>query len=234
VLGALADTPVAQRRVKMHIAAILEWEHRTVDNYSNPARRKLLPRNSHRVEHFAALDYRELPKFMTELRRVDEIPARALEMMFLCGTRPSEVIGARWSEIDLKKREWLIPPERMRKTGMAHRIPLSDPAVALLRGLYREARSDVVFLGQRSGAFMYANALQRLIERMGRKGLSAHGCARAGLKTWAGEETAHPHHVIEQALGHKIPSAVERAYARGELFAKRRVLMADWAKFLVG
>ena len=75
---------------------------------------------------------------------------------------------------------------------------------------------------------MTLTAVQR---RMGRGDLTAHGF-RSTFRDWAGEATAHPREVIEAALAHRLKDEAEAAYARGDLFAKRRRLMEDWAAFL--
>ena len=52
------------------------------------------------------------------------------------------------------------------------------------------------------------------------------------FQDWAGEETDHPREVIEAALAHVVRNRVEAAYARSDLFERRRVLMDDWARYL--
>ena len=119
-----------------------------ISDRENPARWKghldhLLPaRNKVRkIEHHAALPYAEIGNFMVELRQVDSVPARALELMILTATRTSETLNATWSEIDLDGAVWTVPAERM-KGGKAHRIPLSDAALALLeRACERSVRA---------------------------------------------------------------------------------------------
>jgi integrase len=68
-------------------------------------------------------------------------------------------------------------------------------------------------------------ALKRL-----RPNITTHGF-RSTFRDWAAETTAYPNHVVEQALAHAIGNAVEKAYRRGDLFEKRRALMADWARY---
>jgi integrase len=63
-----------------------------------------------------------------------------------------------------------------------------------------------------------------------RSAVTVHGF-RSCFRSWAGGCTAHPRDVCEMALGHAVGSAVERAYMRDTLLAKRRVLMNDWAQF---
>ena len=68
---------------------------------------------------------------------------------------------------------------------------------------------------------------------MGRGDLTVHGF-RSTFRDWAAEQTAHPNHVVEMALAHTIGNGVEAAYRRGDLLAKRRQLMQDWAAYCAG
>jgi integrase len=136
-------------------------------------------------------------------------------------------MGARWDEIDLAEAVWTIPAERM-KDGKQHRVPLSPRAVELLRELPRE--SAWVFVGPRKGAGLGKMAMWDVLQRMGRGDITVHGF-RSTFRDWAAERTAYPNHVVEQALAHHIGNAVEAAYRRGDLFAKRVRLMADWASY---
>jgi integrase len=90
--------------------------------------------------------------------------------------------------------------------------------------------SGLVFLGQRHGVPMSDMTLSAVLRRMGRDE-TVHGF-RSAFRDWAAEVTHHPNHVVEQALAHVIPNAVEAAYRRGDLFAKRVALMEEWATYL--
>jgi integrase len=195
---------------------------------ANPARwkghleHKLAKRNKARtVHHLPALPYAEMGAFMAALRAVNSIPARALELTILCATRTNETLGARWDEVDLKARLWIIPAIRT-KRDREHRVPLSDAAVSVLSAMAAIRYDDRVFP-------VGIKAMRRCLLEM-RPGITVHGF-RATFRSWAGGCTTHPRDVCEQALGHSIGSAVEQAYQRDALVAKRRVLMADWADF---
>jgi integrase len=191
-----------------------------------PARGKVAP-----VVHHAALDWREAPAFMAKLRAREGMGARALEFAILTGARSGEVRGAEWAEIDLDRAEWIIPAKRM-KAKRAHRVPLSEPALALLREQAKlKDGSGLVFFGQRRGVIMSDMTLTAVLRRMGRGELTAHGF-RSTFRDWAAETTGHPNHVVEAAIAHAISDKVEAAYRRGDLFEKRAVLMDDWAAFL--
>ena len=159
-----------------------------------------------------------------------DLAAQALEVTILTTARTGEVIGARWDEIDLEAGVWTVPAGRM-KAGKEHKTPLSPRAVELLKDLYREDGNDFVFIGSQAGSGLSNMAMTTVLRRMGRGDLTAHGF-RSTFRDWAGEATAHPREVIEAALAHKLKDKAEAAYARGDLFAKRRALMTDWAAYL--
>jgi integrase len=227
--------PVTASRLRGRIEAVLDWAKvRGFRSGQNPARWKghldhLLPAKGKvaKVVHHAALPYAEVPKFMKDLKARESFAALALEFTILTAARSGETIGAPWSEIDLAAKLWTIPAERM-KGGREHRVPLSDPVLAILAKMETFRLNEYVFPGEHratmSGLVM-AKALSRL-----NPSVVVHGF-RASFKTWAEETTNYPNAVIEMALSHKVGNAVEAAYMRGDLFNKRRALMADWAGF---
>jgi integrase len=163
---------------------------------------------------------------MAGLREREGIAARMLEFAILTVARSGEVRGATWAEIDLAGAVWTIPADRM-KAKKEHRIPLSDAAVKVLEALPRDG--ETVFKSPTGKQFSDA-AMSKLLDRMGRADLTAHGF-RSSFRDWAGETTAYPREVIEHALAHQLKDKAEAAYARGSMFEKRRRLMDEWAKF---
>jgi integrase len=228
-----ATKTVTAARVRSRIEAVLDWA--TVRGYragENPARWKghldqVLPARG-KVQHLAALPYAELGEFMTALRATTGTSARALEFAILTAARSGEVTGARWEEIDLAQATWTILAARM-KAGREHRVPLSPRAMELLRALPREQDNPFVFIGAVRGRGITNTAMLLLLRRLGRNE-SVHGF-RSAFRDWAAECTSFPNHVVEQALAHTIGNAVEAAYRRGDLFAKRRKLMEAWAVY---
>jgi integrase len=189
-----------------------------------PARGKI-----RKVEHHPALPYAEIAEFIDALRRQEGIAARALELLILTAARTGEVIGARCDEVDLNDKVWVIPGTRM-KAGREHRVPLSASAVSVLEHLRGAAEGDFVFPGGKKGKPLSNMAMLKLLKRMGRDDLTAHGF-RSTFRDWAAERTTFPREVVEMALAHTIESKVEASYRRGDLFQKRRQLMEAWARF---
>src|SRR5476651_144137 len=227
-------------RVRGRVEAILNWAtargNRTGDN---PARwrghlENLLPKPSKvsKVKHHAALPYPEVPKFIGKLRQQNGIAALALEFLILTATRTGEVLGARWTEIDLNKRVWTIPAARM-KAEREHRIPLTDAAMYVLERLPSSRHIDHVFPSLRLGHPLSDMALLALLRRMDRTDITTHGF-RSSFRDWVAEETDFKSEVAEMALAHTTENKVEAAYRRGDLFEKRRELMAAWAEYCDG
>ena len=161
------------------------------------------------------------------------IGARALRFAILTAARSGEVRGARWGEIDRSAATWIVPAQRM-KGGREHRIPLSEPALRVLREMAHARLScdsdALVFPGRDAGRSLSDMSLTAVLRRMGRGELTAHGF-RSSFRDWAAETTAYPTELVEMALSHAVSNKVEAAYRRGDLFEKRRRLMDDWAAY---
>lgn len=223
-------------RLRARVERVLDWA--TVRGYrqgDNPARwrghlDKLFPalRKKARVKHHAALPYDEVGAFLATLRKEEGTAARALEFTILTATRTSEVIGAQWDEFNLQTGVWTIPASRM-KAGREHRVPLSPASLGLIKAMTETRLNDYVFPGNRSIAPLSNMAMLELLKRMERPDITVHGF-RSTFKDWASEQTNYAREVSEMALAHTISDQTEAAYRRGDLFEKRRRLMADWAR----
>jgi integrase len=143
-------------RVRGRIEAILDWAKASGYRHGeNPARWRghisnLLPKPSKvaKVKHFAALPYDEIGAFMVKLRERGAIAARGLEFLILTAARTSEVLGARWDEIDFAGKLWVVSADRM-KSDKEHRVPLSADALTVLQSMSETRQSDFIFPGQR-------------------------------------------------------------------------------------
>jgi integrase len=216
----------------------------------NPARWKghlelMLPRPSKvwKEEPRKALPYRDVPAFISALRvppqrrhpseiAVATTTRRLLEFLILTALRTGEGRFMRWSEIDLERRLLSISADRM-KGCESHDVPLCDRAVEILEEMAALHGTDGhVFKGRDSKHKpVGARSCHQVLEDMGLKAtVDVHGF-RSSFRDWAAEETEYPNHVCEMALAHKIPNAVEAAYRRGNLLAKRRELMRDWEAY---
>lgn len=233
--------PETATRVRARVEAILDYARvhgwRAGDN---PARwrghlAKLLPARGKvaKTRHHPALPWKEVGAFMAALRDQGGTGAHALEFAILTAARTGEALGATWGEVDLAAAVWTVPGERM-KAAREHRVPLSAPALALLGEMAKARTSDAadapVFPGAKEGAPLSNMALLMVLRRMGRRDLTTHGF-RSTFRDWARESTGYPAEVAEAALAHTIADKTVAAYARGDLFEKRRRLMAEWGEF---
>ena len=218
------------------IFKVLGWA--TTKSYrsgENPARWKghldnLLPAPAKAtpVRHHRAIPHAQVAAFMAQLRAQDSVSARALELTILTAARSGEVLGALWDEFDLQARIWTVPAGRM-KAGKPHRVLLSDAAVAVLHEAQAVKVSEFVFPGLKYARPLSNMSMVQLMRRMSVRA-TPHGF-RSCFKDWASESTSYATGVVEISLAHSVGSAVEQAYARSDLLAKRAQLMATWASY---
>lgn len=225
------------KRLKQRIAAVFDWA-KSAGHYphENPVNgiNKALPVVKSQDNHFVSLDWRKVPEFMAALSMREGMSARSLELIILTASRSGEVRGARWAEID--GNVWTIPAERM-KRGVQHRVPLAPEALDSL-GRARGLDSEVVFPStQRAkdgSAKEQSNMTYKsLLKRMDRDEFTIHGF-RSSFRDWCSESAMVDREVAEAALSHATGNAVERAYARSDLFERRAELMAAWARYATG
>jgi integrase len=242
----VAKTETA-RRLRGRIEAILDAAK--VEGFrdgDNPATWKTLnavgyaPKGKLRdVEHHPSMDWKAIPAFMARLREKKGIAARCVEMVVLTAARSQEARKMRWAEIDWTAKRWTVPGGRKgrMKKDKPHAVPLSAAAIALLKGMEKFRRPDepdFVFPGGKKGDAISDTSLRNVLRDLGitREAASVHGM-RASFRTWAGEATAYPRDVAEQAIAHSLPP-LDAAYFRSDLYTKRVAMMADWAAYCGG
>lgn len=223
-------------RLRGRIEMVLGWA--TVSGFRdgpNPARWKdnlshALPakQKARRVKHHPALPYKEIATFLEKLKEQDGVSAAALQFTILTAARTNEVLGACWAEIDLDKKLWAVPAERM-KARKPHRVPLSPHAVQLLERMHQTRQGEIIFPGQKVGAPLSNMAMLKTLARMERTGITVHGF-RSTFRDWAAEH-GHPSDVVEPALAHDKKSETERAYYRSDQFDRRIALMDAWGRY---
>jgi integrase len=227
------DKPETASRIRGRIETVLDAaKARGYREGENPARWRghiaqiLPPRSRLTRGHHKAMPYEAIPAFMAKLREREAMAALALEFVVLTATRTSEVLGATWAEVDLDKAIWTVPASRM-KAGKEHRIPLSPRAVEILEAVKPLGKASL-FPADKGGK-LSTMAMSMLLRRM-KLECTVHGF-RSGFRDWAADCTGYAHEVCEMALAHVIGNKSEAAYRRGDLFDKRRRLMADWATY---
>ena len=205
----------------LDLATVLGWREG-----DNPARWKgglehLLPDYAPKIQHHAAMPYKEVPKFIQGLMESNSyVTVDALILTILTASRGHMVRHADWSEFDLDEKLWTIPAERMKKSDEDHVIPLTDQMLSLLP----RKTSGLVFPYRGKG--FSENAFRSTLKSMSLE-YTAHGF-RSSFKDWAADQTEFADEVSEMALAHKVGTSVRRAYRRGKGLNRRRRLMEAW------
>ena len=226
-------------RVRNRIERVLDWAeargYRTAGT-PNPARWRgfldqllAAPRKIAPVKNMRAVPYPEVPAVMAALAADQNVAAQCLRFIILTACRLGEALKATWNEVYFEGAEWVIPKERM-KGRREHRVPLSPQAVELLKGLYREDGNPYLFISTRTaGAHVVESTLGIALRKAGRSE-TIHGF-RSAFSDWAHERTSSPGIIVELSLAHRVGNAVENAYRRTDLAAKRAKLMQAWGAF---
>ena len=180
--------------------------------------------------HYAALESKELPAFLQALDRNDarlfSHTRLGMKLMAMTFVRTSELIQAKWDEIDLEDRQWNIPAERM-KMRRPHIVPLSTQAVTILKELKELAGNrDWIFPSQiNSRKHMSNNTILKALERMGYKGkTTGHGFRAIAMSTIK-EKLGYRHEVVDRQLAHAPQNKVDAAYDRAQFLDERRKMM---------
>jgi integrase len=228
--------PATASRVKQRVGTVMKWAMAQGWRDDNPAETitKALPRHDQsKVQHRKALPYDAVANAIAKVRASEAgaTTKLAFEFLVLTATRSGEVRGATWAEVDLAKGVWTIPAARM-KAKKEHRVPMSARCIAILEEAeaLKQPGSDLVFPGTKQDRPLSDMTLSKLMKELSIAAVP-HGF-RSSFRDWAGEQTNHPREVVEFALAHVIKDKAEAAYARSDLFEKRRRIMDDWCDFL--
>ena len=232
-----AVKPDAATRLRQRLEATLDYARaRGWRDGENPARWKghldhLLPAGLRRraVKPHRALPYADLPDFMRRLRGEDSTEARCLEFLILTASRMQEARGARFDEIagDI----WTVPAARM-KAKRPHRVPLAQPAAAIVERRRQGTSGPFVFPG-RGRTAVGKSSLHRALSALVGDACVVHGF-RSTFRDWVAEATEFPGDWAELSLAHRVGSDAERAYRRGDLLDQRKKLMEAWARYCAG
>ena len=227
---------VTARRVRQRIGAVMKWAVAMGLRPDNPAGDVLdqaLGRHRVVVQHMRALPHSEVAGAIEAVRTSAAalVTRLAFEFMVLTACRSGEVRLAGWDEIDLEAGEWTIPGERM-KAQRPHRVPLSGRAVEILGEARTLGGGGGLVFPSSEGRPLSGSTLSTLLRGL-RTAAVPHGF-RSSFRDWCGECSTAPREVAEAALAHVVRDKVEAAYARSDLFERRRVLMDDWAAYLAG
>jgi integrase len=231
------EKPETASRVRQRINAVLDWAAATDLNpgYSSgmwaQIDKSLGKNKAERIKtHHAACPYREVGAVLHAVRasQSTDIVKLAFEFTVLTAARSGETRGARWSEVNLRDRLWVIPASRM-KAEKEHRVPLSDRCVELL-GQAKELTGarDLIFCNATTAKPFSDAVFTSLIHKGLGLPYTMHGF-RSSFRDWGGEKTNHARELLEISLAHLQGDSTEQAYSRGDALEKRLPLMQDWA-----
>jgi integrase len=229
--------PETARRVRQRIGLTLDWaKAKGFRALPSPTREigTALPKQKRTKRHHLAMPYAGVPGFIHDVLASEARPATkaAMEFLILTAGRTSEVLQARWDEIDFTANAWTIPGKRM-KSGRAHVVPLSERALEILRDRKADHSGKGDFIFETSVGEPASN--MTLLMAMRRMKLEAvpHGF-RSSFRDWAAEAAHGPRDVAEAALAHAVRDQTEAAYKRTDFLEQRRKLMERWADHCAG
>ena len=187
------------------------------------------------VENRACIPPAELPDLLKAIDSYNGHPLTlyGLKLLALTFVRTSELIGAKWKEIDWDRQEWTVPPERM-KMRRGHFVPLSKQAISVLKRLHTlTGKQEYIFHTPANKlGFMSNNAMLSALRRMGYGGrMTGHGF-RALASTILNEQRKYHPDVIEKQLAHADRNEIRAAYNRADYLLERKKMMQDWADYL--
>jgi integrase len=232
------EKPETARRLRQRLHTVFEWAKGEGHFHGeNPLDQLGLSLATVKApaRHLAAMPWRDVPAFWAQLTDRDSVSSACLRFLILTAARSGEARGATWAEIDLEGAAWNVPGERM-KRGVPHRVPLSPEALEILKSM-QGLDPDLCFPSPQRGKGgprpLSDMAFKLMFGRMKVDGFTAHGF-RSAFRDWCSESAKADPELAEAALSHATGNAVTRAYARSDLFDRRRDLMAAWARHATG
>lgn len=217
------------------------------------------PRDVHRVAHHPGLNYQTAPTFLQQHLRTYQykrawpiglgpdgrpINCYMIELLLLTGTRVSEIVGARWNEIDLTSMTWTVPWDntKRKEPGKDHRMPITRSMLPIIQ-LMGEMRTDLapeapVFPSHhkrwvQSHRRVASQTLLRVIKQLqpgfGQQFVN-HGF-RTTLKDWC-RAKGYPDSWYDAQVHHKEKGKVNQAYGQDDLLEQRRAMMGNWDAYL--
>lgn len=185
-------------------------------------------------KNYARLPSAEFPELLRQIEAYqgDSKTRIALKLMPLVFVRTSELIEARWAEIEWGNKLWRIPKERM-KSDSEHLVPLAEQCIELLKSLQIVSGHCEFLFPSRFGTHkcMSNNTLLKALATMGYKhemtGHGFRGMARTELA-----ELGYPKDWLEIQLAHLVGDETERAYNKAQFLLQRTKMMQDWANYL--
>lgn len=233
--------PETAQRMRWRIAKILNRASALGmrDKHApNPAKMEIFEHSrlqvvKREVKHYPAATLEEAPSLYRAISKAEGSVYLAHAFMILTTARPSEALRASWSEIDLTRKLWTLPPSRA-KNGKEHVVPLSPQAIAVLEQQAAVRMNDYVFPGQRPNAPLSYDNFAKSLHQIGIKHVTPHSF-RSVFRDWAGDVADIPRELAEAQLAHSLQGGdTEEAYRRRTAVEKRRVVLERYAAWLTG
>ena len=255
------DKPATVERCLRFIRQVFDWSKaKRYCTQDNPADRNgvlkyLLPQQRHVTKNRGAISVAELPEFFASIKKDFEymVSGKCFLFAVLTATRSETARYARWEQINLEEKEWIIPPEQLKMSGNgALIVPLADCVVDWIKTWKPENAEGYLFSNDK-GKPLSDSIVSRLIAvscRSGNKWIDTaqsaklgkevrptlHGVARATFRTWSqddslGNDKRFDSRIAELCLHHKVKDIYNGAYERNEHFKRRREMMTAWAEY---
>lgn len=223
------------RRLIQRINEIMIYAVNTGLLDANPASGVGMAFEKPKKQNMRTLRPEELPELMRSLAMSNlSVPTRCLiEWQLLTLVRPSEASGARWAELDLDAKLWVIPSERM-KAKREHIVPLSPQALDILMVMKPISGHRTYIFPSRNDPqkAMNSQTANAALKRIGYgQKLVAHGLR--SIASTAMNEAGFNSDVIETALSHVDKDEVRRAYNRALYLEQRKELLNWWGLFVM-
>ena len=224
--------PAIAKKAKMGLSQTFKWAIAQGLRTDNPAGENIsaaLPKLSTR-EHHRALPFKEVGAALQTVQDSGAWLGTRLAFAFIVMTaaRSGEVRLAEWSEIDFEAATWTIPAARM-KSAREHRIPLSVPALGVLREAHPLSGGEGLVFPSATDKPLTDSTISKLLRENGIQAVP-HGF-RSSFRDWCAEANID-RQVAESALAHRVGDATEAAYLRSDMFALRRAAMDSWGEYL--
>ena len=240
VLSVLLPTwtsqPSASRKLRQRIRGVLDFAIAHEWTEANPAGdvlRAALPKTPAVKRHYRAMPWQEVPDALAVIEASQaKLPAKlAFRFLVLTAARSGEIRGATWTEIDVDRREWRVPPHKM-KSNREHRVPLADASLEVLDRARELQNGSGLLFPSAKGRPLSDMTLTRVLRYTGLADRATVHGFRSSFRDWTLEETNASWAVAEAALSHVVGNSTEAAYARSDLFERRRCLMEEWCSFV--
>ena len=227
--GISARTPIMANRLHAILHRLFDWARSKKLITANPC--VGIERPAREQSRDRVLDDKELRKVWLAADGLGHPYAGIVKLLILTGQRRQEIAGLRWSEVGLDERVIHLPPART-KNGLAHDVPLSASAVAIIADLRRLADADLVFTVKRRPVNGFSKAKERLDAASGVTDWTLHDLRRtvaSGL-----QRLRVRLEVTEAVLNHKSGSTagIVGVYQRHDYAAKKRAALEAWANYI--